>query len=135
MTDCLFCKIVANDVPSYTVFDDEMTRAFLDIMPSAPGHTMVVHRRHADKVFDYTKKELGEIMQTVSLVATGLEKTFNTKILSIGINHGESSGVPHLHIHIIPRTANDLGGVMQSLVKIPLNETLDEIAENIKKHI
>ncbi len=135
MTDCIFCKIIANDVPSYTVFENESTRAFLDIMPSAPGHTVVTAKRHADKVFDYTKKELGEVMQAVSLVAAGLEKTFNTKILSIGINHGEPSGVRHLHVHIIPRTANDRGGVMQSLVKIPINETLEEIRDSIKKHI
>ncbi len=135
MTDCIFCKIIRNEVSSHTVFEDEVTRAFLDILPSAPGHTVVVPKRHADKVFDYTKKELGEVMQTVSLVTAALEKTFTTKILSIGINHGEASGVPHLHIHVIPRNPRDNGGVMQSLVKIPLYETLEEITQNIIKHI
>jgi histidine triad (HIT) family protein len=135
MTDCIFCKIIANHVSSYTVFENDETRAFLDIMPSAPGHTVVTAKRHADKIFDYTKKELGEVMQTVSLVASGLEKTFNTKILSIGINHGEPSGVRHLHVHIIPRSPNDHGGVMQSLVVIALNETLEEIQERIIKQI
>lgn len=135
MTNCIFCKIAANEVPSYTVFENQMTLAFLDIMPSAPGHIMVVHKRHGDKIFDYTKKELGDVMQTVSLVAGGIEKTFQTSILSIGINHGEPSGVPHLHVHVIPRHADDKGGVMQSLVKIPLNESLEEIQKRIVQHI
>lgn len=135
MTDCIFCKIVGSEVPSYTVYQNSETCAFLDIIPSAPGHTVVVHKRHADKVFDYTKKELGEVMQTVSLVASALEKTFQTTILSIGINHGEPTGVRHLHVHIIPRLADDKGGAMQTLVKIPLNESLTEIQERIVKHI
>ncbi len=133
--DCIFCKIIEKLVPSYTVFENDEAMAFLDIAPSAPGHTVVVLKRHADKVFDYTKKELGEVMQAVSLVAVGLEKTFSTNILSIGINHGEPSGVRHMHVHIIPRYSEDRGGVMQSLVKIPVNETLVDIQQRILKDI
>lgn len=133
MNDCIFCKIIANEVPSYTVYEDIDTRAFLDIMPSMPGHTMVVLKKHSDKIFGYTKNELGAIMTTVQKVADALEKAFDTDVLTIGINHGEVAGVHHMHIHLIPRTVDDGGKVLQSLARTKPSGDLENIKEKIKK--
>jgi histidine triad (HIT) family protein len=135
MSDCIFCKVIGGEVPSYTVYEDGQTKAFLDIMPSMPGHTMVVLKKHSDKIFGYTKDELGAIMDSVQKVAKALEKAFDTSVLTIGINHGEVAGVHHMHIHLIPRTSNDGGKVLQSLARQETDEQLESIKEKIIKNM
>lgn len=122
MNDCIFCKIVANEVPSYTVYEDADTRAFLDIFGATDGHTMIVHKRHEEKILGYAPDEIQDIFMTVQKVSAAIEKAFDTKILSIGINHGEPEGVRHLHVHIMPRFSGDGGGIMQSLPGRKLSE-------------
>jgi len=135
MDTCIFCKIIAREVPSFTVYEDEYTQAFLDIMPSVPGHTMVVHKKHSDKIFGYTKEELGVMMDTVKKVADALEKTFATRALTIGINHGEVEGVRHVHVHLIPRSTDDGGKVLQSLARKETKDELKYIQQKIKDRI
>jgi len=132
---CLFCRLVANELPSYSVYEDEYTRAFLDILPRAPGHTLVILKKHGWTLSEYTSEDLGHMMHAVQQVVAGLSKAFQTEVHTIGINHKEEAGVHHLHIHIIPRFPNDGGGVIQSIVKSEGKEGLGEVCEKIKKHI
>lgn len=111
------------------------TLAFLDTHPSAPGHTLVIIRRHGKTIMDYSTEELAQLMETVQKVATALTRAFATDMLTIGVNHGELSGVGHLHVHIIPRTARDNGGIVQSLVRVHSGEKLDTIQHKIKSYI
>lgn len=135
MNTCLFCRIIRNEIPSYTVFEDDETRAFLDIMPCVPGHTMVILKKHGETILDYTKEELGTLWESTQKVTRALEKSFKTSVFTIGINHGEEAGVHHLHVHIIPRFPDDQGGVIQSVVRKEGKEELTEICERIKEHI
>lgn len=135
MSDCLFCKIVRNEIPSYTLYEDTETRAFLDIMPCAPGHTMVILKKHGETILDYSKEELAALMETVKKMTRSLQSAFHTDIVTMGINHGEPSGVHHLHVHIIPRFSDDRGGVIQSIVKNESEEDLTSIQEKIKTYI
>jgi histidine triad (HIT) family protein len=135
MSDCLFCKIVRNEIPSYTVYEDGETRAFLDILPRSPGHTMVVLKKHGETIHDYTKDEMGVLWGAVQKVTKGLEKTFKTGVFTIGINHGEKAGVHHLHIHVIPRFPDDGGGVIQSIVKKEGKEGLQEVCDTVKRNM
>ncbi len=132
--DCIFCKVIANEVPSYTVYEDADTRAFLDIFPTTDGAVMVLHKRHEEKITGYTKEEIAAMFTTVQKVASAVERAFNTKILSIGINHGEPAGVHHAHVHVIPRFEGDGGGIMQSLPSRKQKEKdLTKIMEKIKR--
>lgn len=115
MSDCIFCKIVGNEIPSYTVYEDAGTRAFLDIFGATDGHVMVVPKKHGETIHDYTVSELSALWSTVQKVAAAIEKAFDTSILTIGINHGEPQGVKHLHVHIMPRFEGDGGGIIQTL--------------------
>lgn len=134
--DCIFCKIIANEIPSYTVYEDEYTRAFLDIFGVTDGHVMVVHIRHEETIVGYTAKEISEVFTTVKKVATALEKAFSTNILSIGINHGEPQGVHHMHVHIMPRYEGDGGGIIQSLPNRKIQEKdFGKIVSKIKKKL
>ena len=134
--DCIFCKIIANEIPSYTVYEDEHTCALLDIFGATDGHTIVVHKRHEETIVGYTEQEVAEVFATVKKVATAIERAFDTKILSIGINHGEPAGVHHMHVHIMPRFEGDGGGIIQQLPKKKLAEKdFGKIVEKIKKNL
>ncbi|MCA9371515.1 HIT family protein [Candidatus Woesebacteria bacterium] len=133
MDDCIFCKLVKGDIPSHTVYDDETTCAFLDIFPATDGHVVVIHKKHGDTILDYTEHELMELFSSVKKIVKAIETTYNTKILSIGINHGEPAGVHHLHVHIMPRFENDGGGIMQSLPgKKPTSKDFAATAKKLK---
>jgi len=133
MNDCIFCKLVNNEIPSLRVYEDDDTIAFLELFPSAPGHTMVILKKHGNNILEYSQDELGKLMGGVQKVAAKLEKALNPDSLTIGINHKERRGVPHLHVHLIPRWENDKGGIIQSVVANKPKESREEIAEKIRK--
>lgn len=136
MTECIFCKIIAGEIPSYKVYEDDHTLAFLDIYGATDGHTMVIPKKHGETILHIEPSELVHVWTAVRLVASAIEKTYDTKILSIGINHGEPQGVRHLHIHILPRYEGDGGGIIQSLPGRPLrNKDFSSVAENIRKNL
>lgn len=132
MKDCIFCKIIAKEVPGYFVLEEKEYVAILDIYGSAPGHIMVIPKRHGYSILDYSEGELGKIMTGVQKVAKKMEKALNTDSITIGINHFEEKGVPHLHIHLIPRYKDDGGKVIQSLTKVKIKEDMAKIAEKIR---
>lgn len=132
MRDCIFCKVISKEVPGYFVLEEKECVAFLDIFGSTEGHTMVVPKKHGYSIFDYNQEELGQLMEGVKVVANKLKKVHNCDSITIGINHEEEKGVPHLHIHLIPRFKNDGGLVLQSLVKKGLNSDLAKTAEKLR---
>jgi histidine triad (HIT) family protein len=127
--DCIFCRIINKESPGYFVLEEKDYVAFLDIFGSAEGHTMVVPRKHGYSIADYSEEELGVLMGGVKIVASKLKKAFNTDAVTIGINHEEKRGVPHLHVHLIPRFDEDGGGIIQSIVKKKIEKPLEEIAK------
>lgn len=133
MNTCIFCKLIAKNIPSYIVYEDTHTCAFLDIFGATDGHVMVVHKRHEETILEYSDLEVAEVFVVVKKLAAAIEKAFDTKILSIGINHGEPEGVHHMHVHIMPRFEGDGGGIMQSLPNKKLSEKdFGKIVEKIK---
>lgn len=133
MKDCIFCKLANNEVPSLRVYEDDNTIAFMELNPSAPGHVMVILKKHGNNILEYSQDELGILMGSVQKVTKKIEKAQNTDSLTIGINHKERRGVPHLHVHIIPRWENDRGGILQSIVDNRPKEKREVIAEKIRK--
>ncbi len=135
MEPCLFCKVVNNEIPSYTVYEDAYTKAFLDIYPSAPGHVVLILKKHGWGIDDYSPEDLQPLWSTMQKVLKALTAVYKTEVFSIGSNHKEAQGVHHFHIHIIPRFSDDNGGVIQSLVEKEVKEPLPAIADALKKHI
>src|ERR1035437_3301346 len=103
MEDCIFCKLVAKQIPAVVVFEDNDVISFMELHPSAPGHVMVILKKHEKTLFDYEDNDLGKLMVGVKKVAQKVQKAMNADSLTMGINHMEKRGVPHLHAHIIPR--------------------------------
>lgn len=135
MQDCIFCKIVAGDISNYTIYEDELVLSFLDISPTAKGHSVVIPKKHGATIFDFSTEELSSVMNGVKNTSTKIDKALNPDGYNIGCNHGEAGGqsVPHLHFHIIPRYVGDGGGSMHSIVTSPGEETVEEVFEKLKK--
>lgn len=107
--DCLFCRVVRGDLPSYVVLEDDLTVAFLDLRPAAVGHTLVVPRAHVEHLWDADAAAAGAVMRTAHAVAALLRARLRPDGLTLRQNTGEASGqkVPHLHLHLVPRWHGD----------------------------
>jgi len=130
MENCVFCKIVRKELPSYSVFEDGDYIAFLDIRPMNPGHTLVVPKLHYRWVWDVP--EAGRFFETVTRVAKALQKTMKTEWVAADV---AGMGVAHAHIHLIPRFPQDGHGefVNGRNVKTIPTEQMKTIAETIRK--
>lgn len=135
MTDCIFCKIVAGKLPSYKVYEDEYSFAFLEIKPSGPGHTMIIPKEHVDDFMDLDEEATGPVMNTVRKVELMLAKATGADNFTIGVNSGKIVGhhVNHFHVHVIPRFPDDGGGYIQTIVTNPPKEDLEEMKNKILK--
>jgi histidine triad (HIT) family protein len=109
MNDCLFCKIIAHEIPSAPVYEDEHTYAFLDIHPINRGHTLVVPKLHADDMFEASEESFLHVMKTAHNLAPKVMNAVGAEGVNIGINTHPAAGqiVFHLHVHIIPRFTGD----------------------------
>src|SRR3990167_7294111 len=135
--NCLFCKIVNGEIPSEKVYEDEVSLAFLDIHPMAPGHTILVPRVHAENILDLPEMVVGPLFLAVKKITGALSSALQPHGFTIGINHGKVSGqaIDHLHIHVIPRFNEDGGGSLHSIVNNPPEVPLEEIKKKILKVI
>src|SRR3990167_361032 len=118
--DCLFCKIAGKEIPSNIVYEDESAVGFLDIHPSSPGHTVVIPKSHiADFLSIHDDTAAGKIFDAVKKTAAILQLKLTPDGFTIGINNGKAAGqeIEHLHIHLIPRWADDSGLSVQGIVK------------------
>jgi len=109
MADCIFCKIVRGELPSYKVYEDEHTMAFLDINPVNAGHTLVVPKNHSTNIFDIAPEDWAAVSETVRKLSGPIEKAVVADGVNIAMNNREHAGqvVGHPHVHIIPRHKSD----------------------------
>ncbi len=107
--DCIFCKIIAGEIPSHRVYEDDAVIAFLDINPATRGHTLVVPRRHSNDVFDTAPDDLESAARAVQIVARKLHSVVQADGFNVLQNNGPAAGqaVAHYHVHLIPRRAGD----------------------------
>ncbi len=131
MVDCVFCKIVTGEIPSYKVYEDEGVFAFLDIKPHAKGHTVLIPKKHGVSAFDFEDDVLREVIVGVKRVLERVKEVLQPDGFNVGWNDGTAAGqvVPHLHVHVMPRWNGDGGGSMHSIIKNPGEMSVDEIAK------
>lgn len=106
MEDCIFCKIINGEIPSYKIYEDEVVYAFLDITQVTPGHTLVVPKKHAKDIFEYDEELASQVFARIPKIARALEKAYPDMLgLNIINNNREVAyqSVFHSHIHLIPR--------------------------------
>jgi len=133
MTDCVFCKIVAGQIPSMRVFEDEHTVAFMDIGQVNPGHVLVAVKKHADNLYALDDTQAAAVARASARVARAIRDAFNPEGLSVYQANGKAAGqtVFHYHVHLLPRHAAD-GMELTWPVKNPPRETLEGYADKIR---
>ncbi len=109
MTDCLFCKIVAGQLPSAKVYEDIDVLAFMDIGPLVPGHTLVIPKAHHDPITETPDDVLARVFAVVRRVAKAQIDGLGAEGVNIHQANGAVAGqvVPHFHVHVVPRFAGD----------------------------
>ncbi|HEV8308815.1 MAG TPA: HIT family protein [Methylomirabilota bacterium] len=117
-SDCVFCKIRDGQIPSTRVYEDERTLAFMDINPVNEGHCLVVTRAHAATLFEAAEADLQAAIATARRVALAIRQALHPDGLNLLQANGAAAfqSVPHFHLHLIPRWANDGKGFDWKLV-------------------
>ena len=131
--ECLFCKIVKNEIPSKKLFENDKTIAILDINPSNPGHSLVIPKKHAENIFDIDENTLNEAINVVKNLAENMNEKLKPAGINIIQNNGKGAGqlVKHIHFHVIPRYPNDGLHIAERRVKVP-EKQLDEMRKKLK---
>ena len=107
--DCIFCKIVSNEIPSVKVYEDDRVFAFMDINPLNDGHILIIPKAHAATIYEITEADFLAVTSATHKLAAAVKKALNPE----GINlmqlneRAANQVVPHLHIHIVPRWSGD----------------------------
>ena len=123
----IFSKIIAGEIPSYKIKEDDQFFAFLDVFPLVEGHVLVVPKIEVDKIFDLPDNYLGAIMLFAKPIAHAIEKTMDCNRCGITVIGLE---VPHAHLHLVPiNTANDLNFTQKKITLSP--EEMESIRQKI----
>jgi histidine triad (HIT) family protein len=132
--DCIFCKIVAGEIPCYKIWEDDRFLAFLDIKPINLGHTLLIPKNHAENLFDLEPQDSAKLGEAVQAVAQMIKTGTEADGINLGMNNGLAAGqlVFHAHLHIIPRFEGD--GLKHWLGQENLSTTdFETIQEKIQK--
>jgi len=108
-SDCIFCKIVQNQIPASIVYDSDSILAFLDVNPLASGHLLVIPKVHANQLIDLPEKIASEIGRVLPKLGQALLRVSGADGFNVLQNNGEVAGqvVGHVHFHLIPRFKGD----------------------------
>lgn len=109
MSDCVFCKIMNNEIPSFVVFEDDLVKVIMDINPVSKGHLLIIPKKHFENIFDADKK----VLERINIVAQKMSILCKEKLNCTGVNILNASGIDaqqsvfHLHYHVVPRYPKD----------------------------
>jgi histidine triad (HIT) family protein len=133
MSNCVFCRIVAKEIPATVVYEDAHTLAFMDIGQVNPGHVLVAVKKHLENIFALDEAQAAAVFRAAANVARAIRGAFEPQGLSVYQANGAAAGqtVLHLHIHLVPRYEGD-GMALTWPVKNPPREKLVEYAEKIR---
>ncbi|HFI0237139.1 TPA: HIT family protein [Streptococcus suis] len=133
MSDCIFCKIVAGEIPASKVYEDDHVLAFLDITQVTKGHTLVIPKKHYRNVLDMDAEAAGQIFSVVPALARQLKEKLGANGLNIVNNNEEAAGqtVFHTHIHLLPRFDKKDGLDIQFKTNEPDFPALANLAQDL----
>ena len=128
----IFAKILRGEIPAIKVYEDERTLAFMDIMPQADGHTLVIPKAPATTLLDLSADDAAYTIQVVQKVARAIEKALDAKGIVLMQLSGETAGqtVPHVHFHLVPSSIHDM---RQHAAQMGDQDKIKALAEKIKQ--
>ena len=135
--DCIFCKIIAKEIPAKILYEDDDSISFLDAFPVTKGHTLVIPKEHHTKIQDLPTEINQKLFETVHKMIKKVDSLQGSTL--VAIHNGKESGqeIPHVHVHLIPRSSNDSAGPVHSMFKnkIELSDSEYELLVNELKTI
>lgn len=132
--DCIFCKIAKGEIPAKIIAETNKSIAFMDAFPLAKGHSLVIPKNHYEKIQNIPAEENAELFETVRKVISKVDNLTNATL--VAVHNGKESGqeIPHVHVHLIPRSSEDSAGPVHSMFK-PLpklsEKEIDEIYQKL----
>lgn len=114
--DCIFCQILSGRIPSKRLSESRHCVAILDAFPLAAGHALVISKKHSPKVQGLDRAEVSDLFAMVQTIASRIESAMSADAM-ITVHNGPDAGqvIPHVHVHVIPRTAGDRAGHIPDL--------------------
>jgi len=136
MADCVFCKIVAGEIPCTKVFEDGLCLAFMDIGPISPGHTLLIPKAHYETIHQMPADEAAHLARHIPSLAAAVQKAVRAEGINVLQNNGRCSGqeVFHVHVHLIPRWPEDSLGFRWPAKQADM-DVLKQQADAIAKHL
>jgi len=134
--DCVFCKMVAGQIPVTRIYEDEVVLSFLDIGPISDGHTLVIPKQHFEKLHDCPSELLARVCSRLGKVARAVAAAMSSDGYNILCNNGRAAGqlVDHVHFHIVPRHHGD--GLFDRWPAYKYQEgIIEEIAARIRENL
>ena len=115
--DCIFCKIISREIPAKILNETSNSICFLDAFPLANGHVLVIPKNHHEKIQDMTNDENTDLFSLVHTMVSKVDSLTGSTLLAI--HNGEDAGqkVPHVHVHLIPRSKSNASGTVHSMFK------------------
>jgi len=127
--DCIFCKIIAGDIPVKILKETTSSISFLDAFPLAKGHVLVIPKKHHQKIQDMNKEENYDLFSLVHDVISKVDAITGATL--VAIHNGREAGqeIPHVHVHLVPRSKDDSAGPIHSMFSSTLKLSESEIEE------
>ena len=134
--DCIFCKIIAGDIPSFKLYEDDATYAFMDINPANDGHALVIPKEHSKDLLAVSEEAIAKTVVTAKKIAAAVEKTVEPGGINLVQCNGAAAGqsVFHFHMHVLPRHDGD-NLKMNWGLKPGDMDAIGKLAEEIKNHL
>ena len=133
--DCIFCKIASKEIPAKILVETDSCLGFLDAFPLAKGHALVIPKNHYEKIQNIPKELNIELFTMVHELIPKIDSLTGSTL--VAIHNGKESGqeIPHVHVHLIPRSKTDSAGAVHSMFKNDIKFTdveLSELCQNLK---
>ena len=125
--DCIFCKIINGEIPSYTVYEDDIVKVFLDVNPTSNGHSLIVPKKHFTNINDIDLDTLTHIQETVKKLYPKYKEKLNCQGMTLVQNNDHGQEVKHYHLHMMPRYENDEMRTITSLEKTDPKEIYEKL--------
>jgi histidine triad (HIT) family protein len=133
---CKFCRIISGDLLASIVLDDEFCLAFLDSRPLFHGHCLLVPRAHSETLTDLPDSLIGPLFSDAKLLCRAVEESMGAEGTFVAINNKISQSVPHLHVHVIPRSRKDgLKGFFWPRHMYTDEDQMRGVAARIREHV
>lgn len=131
--DCIFCKIIDHDIPAKILKETTHSISFLDAFPLAKGHVLVVSKKHHQKIHEMTIEENNDLFSLVYFMSSKVDSFTGATL--VAVHNGKEAGqeIPHVHVHLVPRTSDDSAGPIHEMFNSTLNLSEDDFNDLYKK--